>query len=224
MAFLNSSFFVGLTTFLVAITGMSAIWIYKKQQKDRKMQAARVLLMEIRTAEERIEQIRDILLKLLRPPGVKIVEVPEFPMVFPTKSWKTYSSLFVSDFDHDEFKLISSFYDYGELIEDFARRNNNFFWITTEERARVTQQTIAGTIEKAFDKFKNDTEQDIDKQQNKYITEHIDFISKKLDQFTIPYVPIRTISEIDSYLKKIQTITTSSCGIKLKRIAKLDNL
>ena len=108
--FLNSSFFVALTTILTAV----AAWgIYSSQKKNYKIQAARVLITEIRIAESRIEQIKN---------KMNDAVPADLPPVFPTKSWKTYSHLFISDFDQDELKRLNSFYDYAELVEEFAKK------------------------------------------------------------------------------------------------------
>lgn len=195
--FLNSNLFTGLATI---ITGVVAILIYFHQKRDAKTQAARVLLTEIRIAEDRIDQIRD-----------KIISnsTLDLPLVFPTNSWKKYSHTFISDFDQDELKLINSFYDYGEQIEEFAKRNNDFFWINVEERGRVTLQKLGDIISEAF------TEQD----PNAYITQKRTFLSNGFDSHNLPYTPKKTLEGVQNYLTKIQKITTSSCGTKLKKLS-----
>ncbi len=204
ITFLNSNFIVGLATI---ITGLVAMLIYFHQKKDAKKQAARVLLLEIRTAEEQISQIKNIVLK-----GA----LADFPSIFTTNSWKKYSHLFISNFDQDELKLINSFYNYGELIENFAKRNNEFFWVTTEERGRTMVKKLSDIIVECLN---NDsiTNKDIHIQDKK------DLLVYYLDKYNTPYKPQRSISEINTYIKEIQMITTSSCGIKLKKIAKLKN-
>lgn len=195
--FWNSNLISGLATI---ITGGVAIWVYFNQKKDSKIQAAKVLLTEIRIAEEKIDQIRD-----------KIIDgsTSDLPVIFQTNSWKKYSHMFVSDFDQDELKLINSFYDYGEQIEEFAKRNNEFFWINVEERGKVTLQKLADIIIEAFD----------DSDPNTYITKKREFLSNGFDNHNIPYTPKKTLDGVKNYLERIQKITTSSCGIKLKKIA-----
>jgi hypothetical protein len=194
----DPNYFSGLATI---ITGGVAMWIYFKQKKDSKVQAARVLLMEIRTAEERINQIKE---------KVQSGFTNDFPSVFPTKNWKTYSHLFISDFDQDEIKAISSFYDYGDLIEEFAKRNNDFFWLTTEERARVVQQKLADLVVHA-------------KTQTPSID--LEMLKKELlDVFAsdpYSYAPQKTIDAIKNYTEKVGTITTTSAGTKLKQLARI---
>lgn len=198
ITFLN--LFSGIATLL---TGAVAISIYFYQKRDAKIQAARVLLTEIRIAEDRIDQIRD---KIMNNSTM------DLPTVFPTENWKKYSHLFISDFDQDELKLLNAFYDHGELIEDFAKRNNNYFWITTEERARVTVQKIAQFVDESFGIVNPD---------NNVVAKR-DFISKGLDMYNQIYAPTKTLDGIKDYLPKIPKITTSSCGMKLKKIAKMD--
>ena len=190
------------------LTGAVAIGIYFYQKRDAKIQAARVLLIEIRTAEERIAQIKD---------QIANNNISDLPSVLTSNSWKTYAHLFVSDFDVDEVKIINSFYDCCEVIEDFSKRNNNFFWITTEEKARVLQQMLANTIE---EKLKEDASQDAESFK-KSIDLKRDFIRTAFDHHGFVYTPQKTIDEINKYLSKVPALTTSSCGLTLKKIAKL---
>lgn len=197
--------FSGVATIL---TGTVAIGIYFYQKKDAKIQAARVLLIEIRTAEERVNQIKE---------QIANSSISDFPSVLMSNSWKAYSHLFVSDFDVDEMKIMNSFYDCCEVIEDFSKRNNNFFWITTEEKARVLQQMLAKTIEETL---KNNLSQDIE-EFKKSIDSKRDFIRTAFDHHGFVYTPQKTIDEINKHLSKVPIITTSSCGLILKKIAKL---
>ena len=50
---LNSNFFIALTTLLV---GSFAIFLYLKRKNDFKREAANILLMEIRNAEQMIDK------------------------------------------------------------------------------------------------------------------------------------------------------------------------
>jgi hypothetical protein len=197
-AFLNSNAFVGLATI---ITGAAAFAVYFRQKRDAKVNAARVLLMEIRNAEERLDVIRDKLAS---------ASTGDFPSVLNGKSWKTYSHLFVRDFDQDELRLMSDFYDYCELIDDMGRRNNNFFWVSTDEKAKVYQQTFAKLIVEASDS--SDPAAAEAKRKAIFAT---------LDQPGFSYTPVKTTNVMRDYVAKLRPITTSTCGAKLKRLAKM---
>lgn len=204
MDFLNSNFFIGIVTL---ITGLAVWVVYKFEKSGQKVQAARVLLTEIRTAEERVGQIRD---------KITAENIRDLPIVLPIKSWKTYAPLFISDFDQDELNLLNSFYDYAELIEEFAKRNNDYFWITTEERARVTVQKIADFSAEAISNFPDNMAQD------SYVETKRKQLSQLLDSQNVPYTPVKTIDGIKILLAKIPAVTTSSCGTRLKKLAKLN--
>lgn len=196
--FINSNFFIAVVT---SVVGSIALFLYLKQKSDEKMQAARVLLIEIRSAEERITQIKNMM-----SGGDK----DDFPMVFTTSSWKKYSHLFISDFDQDELKLINNFYDYGELLEEFCKRDNNFFWIRTEERARVVEN-FSATLILSNEKDKSKEGEDISKE-----------IIEKISNHNLGgYAPQKTILKIKTYADKISYITITSVGEKLKKLAKM---
>ncbi len=199
MTFLNSNLFIGLATIF---TGAGVYIIFLIQKRNSKIQAALVLLTEIRTAEEMIDQIRD---KILDKTTI------DLPSVLPTNSWKKYSHLFVGDFDQDELKHINSFYNYGELIGEFAQRNNNYLWIVTEERAKVMVNKIAELISDSFGTQTPDAD----------IVNKRDYIIKGLDMYNLPYTPQKTLDGMKDYISKIQKITTSNSGLKLKKLANL---
>lgn len=200
---LNSSAFAGLSTIL---TGLVAIGVYFHQKKDGKIQAARVLITEIRIAEERIDQI-----KIKLNDGIP----SDLPPIFPTKSWKQYSHLFISNFDQDELKMLNSFYDFAELVEEFAKRDNDFFWVTTEERAKVTVQKIADfACEAINDVAVADKDNCI---QQKRLQ-----LSSLLDKHNAGYSPQKSIDAIKKLIPNVPKITTSSCGVKLKKLARVD--
>jgi len=201
LKFLDSQFFVALVTLS---TGFLAYLIYLRKKSDEKVQIARVLLLEVRTAEERIGQIRE---------KIRSRDTNDLPSIFATKSWNKHSYLFISDFDQDELKLIGDFYNYAELVEDFVRRNNNFFWVTTEERAKVVQQKL---VELIIHSKSSDNPVDLNS-----LKENL------LDNFAndpYSYFPNKIVLEIGNYIEKINPIMVTSVGIKLKKLARMSKM
>lgn len=192
--------------FVTLITAASAFVVYWKQKSDKKSQIARLILLEIRTAEEKITQVKN---------QIEGIPMNDFPSVLPINSWNKYAYLFVKNFDSDELKLINSFYNCCERIEEFAKRDNNFFWVTTEERARVMQSILGNIINEAYDDITDSDQRDI------FISNKKNYISGAFDKHGLVYSPQKSLNEIKNHLNKVQTITTSTCGVKLKRIAKL---
>lgn len=203
ITFLNSNLFVGLATILTATV---AYVIYKKKKNDEKVQVALVLLTEIREAEEKIEKVREKIFKEI---------IQDFPVILSTKSWPVYAPLFINKFDQDELQLLNLFYDCAESIEEFGKRNNNYFWITTEERAKSTVQSIAEFAKEAIKNGTSVTELE------SYVATKREIFSKLLDKQNAPYLPSKPIEEIKIILARTPKILTSTCGLKLKKLAKL---
>lgn len=202
--FVNTNFFFAAVTFLV---GSFALFIYLKQKSDERTNAATTVLLEIRSAESKIDIIIDKLDKK---------NSTDLPQVLPVNSWRKYSHLFVKNFDLDEIQLLNSFYSSCEIIEDLSNRQNNFVWVTTEERARAVQNILA-TIHDDFQK---------DSVAGDPLAKHR-FDSRKigLGEFFmnegLSYAPEKILSGLRYQTQNIKRITTTPCGAKLKQLANL---
>ena len=98
--------------------------------------------------------------------------------------------------------------------KNLQKKDNDFFWVTTEERAKVTVQKIADFI---CESMALPIEQ-----RNSYIQAKRDELSTKFDFFNLPYSTAKTMNVIKKLLPNIPDITTSSCGSKLKFLAKIE--
>ncbi|MES2213585.1 MAG: hypothetical protein V4473_01975 [Patescibacteria group bacterium] len=197
--FLNSNFFVGSATFIV---GTLAFYIYTQQKADEKSNAATTVLLEVRNAEGRV----DIIIDALDKNAVK-----DLPTVLPTNSWRKYSHLFVKDFDLDDIQLLNTFYSSCEIIEDLANRQNNFVWITTEERARTVQARLA----MLHDDFQIETLNALPGAQEKFNVR-----KRALDEFygndSLSYAPDKILKGLRFQTQNLKRVASTPCGVKLK--------
>ncbi|USN53735.1 MAG: hypothetical protein H6760_01015 [Candidatus Nomurabacteria bacterium] len=191
------------STFLVGLLGLSTLILYRRQRKDKKTDVARILLTEIRNAEQRIEEIRGLVER-----GAK-----DFPHILPNNSWRDFSYLFAADFDQDELQEISVFYSQCEAMQESSKKDNDFFWVTTEHRAEVYQDKLATIYELSYDRNSNK----FDEQKFKTLKEN--FLDKFADS-PHSYAPEKTVSQLKHGLAITNKITTTSAGQKLKRLAK----
>jgi cbb3-type cytochrome oxidase subunit 3 len=198
----NSNFFVALVT---AVTAAVAWFVYNEQKSDRKQQAARLLLMEIRSAEVSLDEVRSKIHEQTRI-GVEV----DFPKVFPSSSWQEYCSLFAGDLDQDELHAISAFYNCGALIDELTFQFSDFFWITMKEKAKVIQHKLADI---ALDSTTTPEQKDGLK---RVLME--DYVN---DQRR--YSPNKTVLSIAELLEKTPAITTTSTALKLKKIARANS-
>src|SRR6266567_1560344 len=162
---------------------------------------ARIILSEIRQAEERIAEISDLLER----------QQVNFPSVLPVNSWEKYSYLFASDFDQDQIEEINNFYNNCTIIEDAVKKNDRYLWLAADAISQTAQTKYIDLIVASL---KADYQIDFNTLE-KYKSSVLETFTQK----TFTYAPQRTIDIIRSYLNKIDKITTSTTGIKLKQLA-----
>lgn len=107
-SFFNSNFFIALATFIV---GGFAIGLYKKQKKDQKRDAAKLILQEIRYAEQqiRIASERNYIYRLA-------------DLLLPTNNWNNNINLFIKELKETEIDLISKFYANATYLDILIRK------------------------------------------------------------------------------------------------------
>jgi len=193
--FLNSTL---LQTIIIFVVGLFAFLIYKFQKRyDRKI-AATILIMEIREIEEALNKLREV---------VPIKNYYSSPPIIKGNSWEKYKFFFIKYLDADEYNLISEFYSTASRIE--------------EERLILIEQIIISfkTKCKAFH------ESIVDIAKEKYGVNDDEFldITKKIVQKvclnTPGYLSDTPEKLMNLLLQNIKYITTSTAGLKIKRIA-----
>jgi|GEM_PF-1398191 len=173
--------------------------VYYAQKRDSRIKAAQILLMEIRGAEQALDR--------LRIEGV----VEDTVSVLPVNSWAEAQHMFVKIMDQDEFGQIANFYNMCSVIDDHVERQKSFISISNEAKVKLIQQKL---LELA-DRHKDRTEES----KNAYETEKA-AILEYYHQEAYNFEPNLPKSKIREYVPYIQYITTSTCGTKLKRLAK----
>lgn len=131
---------LGLITLIV---GVVAVFLYFRQKKDKKREIARLILQEVRYAEQAIKEFK-------RHLGYKLSD-----RLLPTNSWNTNIHMFVSDFSETDIDSISKFYSKISYIDvmiqkisDQMNDPKNLEKIKQEiEKAKTSGQPSSITIE-----------------------------------------------------------------------------
>ncbi len=210
MWFIDSPFFGGLIAGIATLaTGWIAIRVFKLQKRDEKVNAAISILFEIRDAEDKVKIISEKL---------HTNNTNDLPSILPTNSWRKYSHLFAKDFDEDELKLVNNFYNSCGIIEELVNKQNNFFWIATEERARVAQRLLAD-IHLEFQKDMVTGGADSEAaNKTKFDRQRLGITKFYTDEEYL-YTPSKTANGLKFQVNNFQNITTTTCGAKLKKLA-----
>jgi hypothetical protein len=98
----NSNFALAVVTLVV---GGIAIYLYISQKRENKRDAARIIVQEIRRAEDIISDYK------------KTGSYQFARKIIPTNSWAKNIHLFVGDLHNDELDKISDLYSVGEYLD-----------------------------------------------------------------------------------------------------------
>lgn len=202
-------------TAVTLLVGTIAYLIYKIQKSDNKRDAANSLLLEIQSGENAISKVRDALNQDHLDVDVSVM---------PSESWSKNKHLFVRDFDKDEWESISDFYNKSSLLDQAISYNKTAFASDVEQIRTNKQRVLATYAEEAVKEATYSTETvNADQLQGTY-----DLKAKTFDklymnkQGEFSYTPQKPKNDAKLYLTDMTKLTTSSVGIKLKKIAKLD--
>jgi len=213
--FIDSNFFQTLVTFLV---GLFAYIIYKVQKNDKKTDAARSIILEIQNAERSIGKVRD---------AIKQDNLDVDVSVLQSESWSTSKILFVRDFDSDEWDVLSDFFNRAKLIDD-AISNNKIAFANDLEQIRTNRQAaLARYAIELLDEIDNSNGKSYSEDDFEHLTNMYDLISKAFDmlykgkQNEYAFNSSKAVQDIKMYLEGLSNLSTTTIGVKLKKIARI---
>ncbi len=193
IVFFNSSFFIALTTFTV---GALAFVLYKKQKRDVKRDAAKIILQEIRRAE-------DIISDYKQNGGYQFAK-----KIIATNSWNKSLHLFVGDLDSDELDRISNLYSTGEYLDILIKHISDFTF-----KKEIGEE---GGVAQKIPILLPDSPQNI--QQSQTINQNINQMIPQQIKFIKTDPPWKM--RLDLITSKLEPIYHSTIAFKLKKIAK----
>jgi hypothetical protein len=189
---------------ITLVVGTFAFFLYKKQKSDEKINAARIIFLEIRNAEVKLDEATSLIDR----------EMKDFPSLLSQNSWNKYSHLFASNFEQSELEEINRFYSNCESLQEMIDKDNNFFWLNAEYRTQVVQSGLFDNIRTNY-KEGEEADEKVKRNQEKV---------KLLDEFVsdwYSYTPSKTLNKIRIGINRTRKVTTNPTGEKLKRFARL---
>lgn len=193
-----------LTPLVTLAAGLIAFVIYKQQKRDTKRNAANLLTLEIQQAEAAIDWIR------------KSENVDESVSVLPQDSWSINHHLFVNDFDYSQRVLITNFYSQCAVIEKGIKEYLDYMNISRQEKIRLTQN-IAATL---AEKYPVNPGLDGGDLNGEAYRNEINAITSRYFQESATFEPFNARQIINKYTGRIERISNTPVGEKLKKLAK----
>ncbi len=182
-----------LMAFVTFLVGILVIYLYIKQKEDTKRDAARIILQEIRRAE-------DIISDYKQSGGYQFAK-----KIIATNSWNKNINLFVGNLDNDELDKISDLYSTGEYLDDLIKKISN---ITLDDQIERDKKSLEIQL-------KYQSQQQIIIEGSTYPIAQI----SKPQQISLPGIGPVWKKRLDEISFKLESIYNSTIAWKLKKIA-----
>ena len=199
------------------VVGFVALFIYQKQKRDQKKDAANILIIEIEGAERQLQTLKE---------GGTPKTLKEGQYLMPSSSWSKYRHLFARDFTSREWDILTNFYNRCQEFDEAVRYNATFFRQDVEAyRTSINRVLAEAALEVAKD-AEADKEDDHQKTLEAADKKYLDRIARTIKLYMEPknlytYDPQKPINDAVAALSSMEsTISTSTIGVKLRKIAK----
>lgn len=212
--FFYSNLFIAIITFVVGIFGL---YLYHRRKQDFKRRAARIILLEIRNAENQLKDARAWMDINTEGP------LPEHLYAMPSDSWSDNKHLFVDDLKPTEWNSINEFYDLCQLYDEAIKHNDSRFAEQEKEVRRNVHKVMYKYAVECGEAsvLANDEEGEqaaIDT-YFKYRDSAVRIITDS-DYMHI-YTAVKQIGAVNQYLKNVNfNLSTSTVGQKLEKLSK----
>ncbi len=178
--------------FATLATALTALIIYLYNRRDRKVEAASILLNEINIAEREINNIK------------QNKAISDYTFIIPSSHWEEFQHLFTKNFDSDELRVISDFFKSCSLAEESTSLLKSYLPIATNKKSTYVQEKLLDLMEKYAETKEYEKEKD-----------RILKIFHAENYFFLPNDPKTKLVE---YTQNINSISLTSIGTKLKDI------
>lgn len=115
------------------VVGLAAYVVYWQTKRNEKKNAATIVIMDIRHAEQ---VVLSILEKGMIDKSIK--------NILYENNWDKYKHLFASHFSYDDFAAFNRFFDSCVEIADARKRMGEVFYANINAKASIAQQRIFG--------------------------------------------------------------------------------
>ena len=128
---MNPEIFNSIVTLVVGLVGLVALGVYWLTKRGEKQNAATIVVMDIRHAEQ-------VVLSILE----KGVVDRTLKNILSENNWAKYKHLFASEFSYDDFAAFNRFFDSCVEIADAKKRMNEVFYASLYAKTSIAQQKI----------------------------------------------------------------------------------
>ena len=211
---LNAPFYTSLAT---ALTGVIALIIYSRQKNETKRRAALAVYTEIKSAENKLKDIRKEFFASADRPGLR----PQ--RIMPSQSWDQFKHLFIGTLKDEYWNKIDSFYSNCLAYDEAVKLNDSYFNVNAglgnANLMKYYNELVLAYNEKT--KKRKELEDPI-VINNEWIllkNDYAQFEQLALNNVTM-YYPVKPVNDARAALTELtESVLTSKAGEALRKAA-----
>ena len=124
-----------ISSVVTLIVGCVAYFVYRQQKRDEKRNAATIIVMDVRQAEQ-------VVFSILEKGLDTGVDATSLKPIISENNWTRYKHLFVSDLSYDDFAAFNRFFDSCIIINEARGRMVDLLDATLRAKASIVQEKI----------------------------------------------------------------------------------
>lgn len=135
-----------ISNFLIIMVGLSAVWIYKAQERAKIQNAASLIVLQIDELQVRIQEIQSYITEQ----GLNFSALYESLPLMETNHWDKYKHLFVRKIDNKSYNNFNKFYQYISCIQEqqelLRNLQKNYFFVKQQAISTIEFTYIYETL------------------------------------------------------------------------------
>lgn len=128
------------------LVGLSAVWIYKMQEKGKLRDAAYMIVLQINELQKRVQEIQSYITNQ----GLNLTAFYESLPLIDVNYWNNYKHLFVCKIDNKSYDSINKFYQYVTSMQEqqelLCNLQRNYFYVKQNAICNVEISFIIETL------------------------------------------------------------------------------
>lgn len=135
-----------IANFLMILVGLSAVWIYKAQEKSKIQDAASLIVLQIDELQIRMQEIQTYITEQ----GLNFSAFYESLLLIDINYWNKYKHLFVRKIDNKSYNSFNKFYQYLVCIQEqqelLRNLQKNYFFVKQNAISNTEFMYICETL------------------------------------------------------------------------------
>lgn len=135
-----------ISDFLIILVGLSAVWIYKAQEKGKIKDAASLVILQIDELQTRVREIQSYITEK----GLNFGAFYESLPLIDTNYWDKYKHLFIRKIDNKSYNDFNRFFQYITCMQEqqelLRNLQKNYFFVKQNAISNVEFNYICETL------------------------------------------------------------------------------